>query len=117
MRKVPGGMRTNPLFSRELVPEPAQPGTRASPKTSSARTIIRFKSAWTRRSCLVDVILAYGRRSSMSMMTSFFVAPAAELPTSKLNEGVPAAFPSVLCDFLDDVKVAILEHLLTAKDP
>lgn len=53
----------------------------------------------------------------MSMMTSFFVAPVAEIQTSKLNEGVPAAFPSVLCAYLDDVKVAILEHVLTAKDP
>jgi len=50
-------------------------------------------------------------------MTSFFVAPAAELQTSKLNEGVPAAFPSVLCAFLDEVKVAILDHLLTGKTP
>jgi len=50
-------------------------------------------------------------------MTSFFVAPAAELPNNKLNEGVPAAFPSVLCGYLDEVKVAILDHVLTAKDP
>ena len=50
-------------------------------------------------------------------MTSFFVAPAAEIQTSKLNEGVPAAFPSVLCAFLDDIKVAILDHLLTGKQP
>jgi len=53
----------------------------------------------------------------MSMMTSFFVAPAAELPTGKLQEGVPAALPSVLCDYLDEVKIALLEHQLTGKDP
>ena len=53
----------------------------------------------------------------MSMMTSFFVAPAAELPTGRLQEGVPAALPSVLCDYLDEVKIALLEHQLTQKDP
>lgn len=53
----------------------------------------------------------------MSMMTSFFVAPAADIAAAKLNEGVPAAFPSVLCGFLDEVKLALLENLLTQKDP
>ena len=52
----------------------------------------------------------------MSTMTSFFVAPAAELQTYKLSEGVPAALPSVLCDYLDELKVASLENLLTGKE-
>jgi hypothetical protein len=49
-------------------------------------------------------------------MTSFFVAPAADLQSYKLNEGVPAALASVLCNFLDEMKVAILENLLTGKE-
>ena len=53
----------------------------------------------------------------MGMMTSFFVAPTADLPTEQLTEGVPAAFPSVLCNYLDEVKVASLDALLTGKDP
>jgi hypothetical protein len=53
----------------------------------------------------------------MSMMTSFFVAPLANVQTSKLNEGVPAAFPSVLCDYLDEIKLALLENQLTQRDP
>ena len=53
----------------------------------------------------------------MGMMTSFFVAPAAPFPSEKLSEGVPAAFTSVMCDYLDEPKVAMLEHVLTGKDP
>src|SRR5262245_7630907 len=52
----------------------------------------------------------------MGMMTSFFVAPAAELQAHKLNEGVPGAFPSVMCDYLDEPKMALLENVLTGKD-
>ena len=52
----------------------------------------------------------------MGSMTSFFVAPTADLPAEQLNEGVPASFPSVLCNFLDEVKIAILDHVLTGKD-
>jgi len=53
----------------------------------------------------------------MGMMTSFFVAPAADLASQQLSEGVPAAFPSVLCNYLDEMKVAMLDNLLTGKDP
>ena len=53
----------------------------------------------------------------MSTMTSFFVAPAAELQSYKLSDGVPAPLASVLCGFLDEVKVAILENTLTGKEP
>lgn len=53
----------------------------------------------------------------MGTMTSFFLAPAAELSSHKLSEGVPATYPSLLCDYLDEVKVAILDHLLTGKEP
>src|SRR5262245_25092106 len=53
----------------------------------------------------------------MSTLTSFFVAPTAELSSHKLNDGVPAAFPSVLCDYLDELKVALLENILTGKEP
>jgi hypothetical protein len=53
----------------------------------------------------------------MGMMTSFFVAPTADLPSQQLSEGVPAAFPSVLCNYLDEMKVASLDSLLTGKDP
>lgn len=53
----------------------------------------------------------------MGMMTSFFVAPSADLPAQQLSEGVPAAFPSVLCNYLDEMKVAGLDALLTGKDP
>jgi hypothetical protein len=52
----------------------------------------------------------------MGTMTSFFVAPTADLPAQDLTEGVPAAFPSVLCNYLDEMKVAGLDTLLTGKD-
>jgi len=52
----------------------------------------------------------------MGMMTSFFVAPSADLSAQQLSEGVPAAFPSVLCNYLDEMKVAGLDALLTGKD-
>ncbi len=52
----------------------------------------------------------------MGTMTSFFVAPTADLPTQQLSEGVPAAFPSVLCNYLDEMKIASLNSLLTGKD-
>jgi hypothetical protein len=47
----------------------------------------------------------------MGTMTSFFVAPTAELQSYKLSEGVPSTLPSVLCAYLDDIKVAILENV------
>lgn len=53
----------------------------------------------------------------MGMMTSFFVAPTADLPSQQLSEGVPAPFPSVLCNYLDEMKVAGLDTLLTGKEP
>ena len=52
----------------------------------------------------------------MGTMTSFFVAPVADLQSQQLSEGVPASFPSVLCNYLDEVKIAILDHVLTGKD-
>jgi hypothetical protein len=53
----------------------------------------------------------------MGTMTSFFVAPTAELQSYKLSEGVPSTLPSVLCAYLDDIKVAILDNVLTGRDP
>lgn len=50
------------------------------------------------------------------MLTSFFVAPTADLQAHKLNEGVPADFPSVLCNYMDEMKVASLENILTGRD-
>ena len=53
----------------------------------------------------------------MSTITSFFVAPSADVSTYRLSQGVPAACPSVLCDYLDELKVALLENLLTGREP
>jgi hypothetical protein len=53
----------------------------------------------------------------MGTMTSFFVAPAEELQSFKLSDGVPSSLPSVLCAYLDDIKVAILDNVLTGKEP
>jgi hypothetical protein len=53
----------------------------------------------------------------MSTMSMFFVAPPADVPSQQLHEGVPAVFPSVRCGYIDELKVASLEGLLTGKDP
>lgn len=52
----------------------------------------------------------------MSMLTMFFVAPPKEVGNYKLSEGVPGVFPSVQCNYIDELKVASLEHILTGRD-
>jgi hypothetical protein len=52
----------------------------------------------------------------MSMLTMFFMAPPGELRNHKLSEGVPGAFPSVQCNYVDELKVASLENILTGRD-
>src|SRR2546430_17358454 len=53
----------------------------------------------------------------MGMLTMFFVAPPAELPLRKWSDGVPAAFPSLECNFVDEWKVAMLDNILTGRNP
>jgi hypothetical protein len=52
----------------------------------------------------------------MGMLTMFFAAPVAEVPSRNLNEGVPATYPSQESRFIDEMKVAFLESILTGRD-
>jgi hypothetical protein len=52
----------------------------------------------------------------MGMLTMFFAAPAAEVPSRNLSEGVPAEYPSQESRFIDEMKVAFLENVLTGRD-
>jgi hypothetical protein len=52
----------------------------------------------------------------MGMLTMFFAAPAAEVPSHNLSEGVPAAYPCQESRFIDEMKVAFLENVLTGRD-
>ena len=53
----------------------------------------------------------------MGTISMFVAAPAAELLSKKLSDGIPAGYATVQCNHVDELKLANLEHILTGRDP